>query len=52
MIHSLCTHGLRSYYADDAIEEDPEYENMDKRASTSFSEIPSYYADDIAGAKQ
>ena len=40
------THYLRSFYAGDVIE-DPEYENDDKRTSTS-SEIPSYYADDIA----
>ena len=50
MIHSVCTHVLRSYYADDAIE-DLEYENVDKRASTS-SDIPSYYADDVVGAEQ
>ena len=49
IIHSLCTHSLRSYYADDAVE-DPEYENVDKRASAS-SDIPSYYADDVAGAE-
>ena len=50
MIHSLWTHDLRSYYADDAVE-DPEYENVDKRASAS-SDIPSYYADDVVGAEQ
>ena len=44
------THYLRSFYAGDVIE-DPEYENDDKRTSTS-SEIPSYYADDIAGVEQ
>ena len=49
MIHSLWTHDLRSYYADDAVE-DAEYENVDKRASAS-SDIPSYYADDVAGAE-
>ena len=49
MIHSLCTHDLRSYYVDDAVE-DPEYEYVDKRASAS-SGIPSYYADDVAGAE-
>ena len=46
----LCIHDLRSYYADDAVE-DPEYENVDKRVSAS-SDIPSYYADDIAGVAQ